>query len=302
MELQKNCEIDQLKLALRDKEHELSEMQKALDKFQHCTIDPQVVKNLHDQLSLTQRQLEEAVEELTKARNTHEIETIEIEELRAKLNEVTASNGKEIDRLNTEIYEFKAKNGTLLTELDIAKLKVHDLEINNRELRSVNQVRTFTQRHTAAFNLDSVMYELQRAKFPVGKWQSLSNHLSILYLGDSFRRNDVENLHELIRLWINVKKDSNPWITLVSAVDRTGEHDVAAELATAVFGVPLQGNMAKIRGAAAACDKILYHCCDCTSPVVAFDHTGFFKAIKFGYYQGRIEPRSGKRACNSNRG
>lgn len=111
--------MDQLKLALQNKEHELSEMQRALDKLQHQPVhephapaaDLQVVKNLQDQLSLTQRQLEEAVEELTKARNTHEIDTIEIEELRAKLKEVTTSNRKEIDLLNTEIYEFKAKMG-----------------------------------------------------------------------------------------------------------------------------------------------------------------------------------------------
>ena len=281
MALQKDREMDQLKLALQNKEHELFEMQKALDKLQHQPIpeprasaaDLQVVKNLQDQLSLTQRQLEEAVEELTKARNTHKIDTIEIEELRAKLNEVTATNGKEIDRLNTEIYEFKAKNVTLLTELDEAKLKVHDLEINNRELRSVNQVRAFTQRHTAAFNLDSVMYELQRAKFPVGRWESLSGCL-MTYLGTTLARDDTEHLHELIKSWVNSTKDSNPWITLVSAVDRTGEHDVAAELATTVFGVPLQGNMAKIRGVAAAHAKTLYHCCDCTSLVVAFYHTG----------------------------
>ena len=103
-----NREIDQLKLALRDKEHELSEMQTALDKLQHRPVpkphapaaDPQVVKNLHDQLSLTQRQLEETVEELTKAKNTH---ATHIGELRAKLNEVTASNKMEIDRLNTWI-------------------------------------------------------------------------------------------------------------------------------------------------------------------------------------------------------
>ena len=168
-----------MKLALRDKEHELSEMQTALDKLQHRpdpkphapAADPQVVKNLHDQLSLTQRQLEETVEELTKARNTH---ATHIGELRAKLNEVTASNRKEIDRLNTEIYEFKAKNETLSTKLDGAKSKVHELEINNRELimRRVNQGRTFTPlppRVTVVFNLDSVMYELQRVKFPVAK-------------------------------------------------------------------------------------------------------------------------------------
>lgn len=55
----------------------------------------------------------------------------------------------------------------------------------------------------------------------------------------SFARDDAEKLHELIESWVNSTKDSNQWITLVSAVDEIGEHDVAAELATAVFGVPL---------------------------------------------------------------
>ena len=245
--------MDQLKLALQNKEHELSEMQKALDKLQHQPIpeprapaaDLQIVKNLQDQLSLIQRQLEEAVEEVTEARNTHKIDTIVIEELRAKLNEVTTSNRIEIDLLNTEIYEFKAKNGKLLTELDAAKSKVHELEINNRELMTVSQVKTFTQRHTAAFNLDSVIYELQRAKFPVVYWEPLSRHLNTWYcLHTSFTSDDAEKLHGMIESWVNSTKDSNPWITLVSAVDRIGEHDVAAKLATAVFGVPLQGKMA----------------------------------------------------------
>ena len=246
-----------MKLALRDKEHELSEMQTALDKLQHRpdpkphapAADPQVVKNLHDQLSLTQRQLEEAVEELTKARNTHEIDTIEIEELRAKLNEVTASNRKEIDRLNTEIYEFKAKNETLSTKLDAAKSKVHELETNNRELimRRVNQGRTFTPlppRVTVVFNLDSVMYELQRVKFPVAKWIPLSIELELTHITYSMNiqfRDDARKLHGLISYWVDNTKDSDPWITLVKAVDRIGEHDVAAEIATAV-GVPQPGN------------------------------------------------------------
>ena len=59
--LQKDGEIDQLRLLLQDKEHELSQMQRALDKLQDQPVpkpqapaaDPQVVKNLQDQLSLT---------------------------------------------------------------------------------------------------------------------------------------------------------------------------------------------------------------------------------------------------------
>ena len=51
----------------------------------------------------------------------------------------------EIDRLNTGIYGFKAKNETLLTELAAVKSRVHELELNNRELmRRVNQVNRFT--------------------------------------------------------------------------------------------------------------------------------------------------------------
>ena len=254
--LQKDSEIDQLKLALQDKEHEVSQMQRALDKLQHQPVpkphapaaDTQVVKNLHDQLSLTRRQLEETVEELTKAKNTHEIDTIHIGELRAKLNEATALNRKESDRLNTGIYEFKAKNETLSTELDAAKSKVHELEINNREPGRVDQVRTFTQlppRVTAVFNLDSVMYELQRVEFPVAKWIPLSSELELMHVAYSVNaqlRDDVRKLHAVINYWVNNTKDSNPWITLVKAVDRVGEHSVAAKIAAAV-GVPYSGNI-----------------------------------------------------------
>ena len=90
--------------------------------------------------------------------------------------------------MNTEIYKFKAKNETLSTELDAAKSKVHELEINNRELRRVNQIRTFTPlspRVTVVFNLDSVVYELQRVKFPVAKWIPLSIELELIHIAHS---------------------------------------------------------------------------------------------------------------------
>ena len=258
MALQKDHEISQLKLVLQEKEHELSQMQKALDKLQHRPVpkprmralaaDPQVVKNLQDQLSSTERQLEDTVEELTKAKNTHEMDAIHIGELRARLTEATASNRKdneEIDRLNTEVHEFKAKNVTLSTELDAAKLKIHELEINNRELRRVSQVNTLPPRVTAAFNSISVKYELQRAKFPVTKWRQLCTELKLFRFVitiDTQFRDDASKLHGLIRSWVDNTKDSNPWSTLVKAVDRIGEHGVATELATAV-GVQHPGNV-----------------------------------------------------------
>ena len=55
-------------------------------------------------------------------------------------------------------------------------------------------------------------------------------------------RDDASKLHALIKCWMDNTADSNPWSMLVEAVDRIGEHDVAAELTT-VVGVSYPGNI-----------------------------------------------------------
>lgn len=125
--------------------------------------------------------------------------------------------------LNTGIYEFKAKNETLLTELDAAKSRVHQLELNNRELmRRVNQVNRFTplpSRVAVVFNLDSVIYELQRTKFSVANWKPLSIELNVAHIASSKNtqfRDDASKLHALIKCWIDNTADFDPWSTLVA--------------------------------------------------------------------------------------
>ena len=236
-------------------------MKKSLDKLQHQPVPKphapaagsQVIKNLQDQLSLTQKQLEETVEELTKAKNIHAVDTIHIGELRAKLDEVTASNRKkneEIGWLNTEIDGLKEKNVKLTAELNGLQSEIGNLVVTNIELaRRANEVKTLPpSRFTVAFNLDSAMDMLQRAKFPVAKWKALSFELNpvstvhVSFDNPLFNFGDGSKLHALIEYWINSIKYSDPWSVLVEAVDRIGEHDVAAELATAV-GVQHTGNI-----------------------------------------------------------
>ena len=99
-----------------------------------------------------------------------------------------------------------------MTELDAAKLRVHELELNYRELmRRVNQVNRFTPLPSRVADLDSVMYELQKTKFPVANWKPLSIELNVVHIASSKNtqfRDDASKLHALIKYWIQIRQHS----------------------------------------------------------------------------------------------
>ena len=93
------------------------------------------------------------------------------------------------------------------------------------------------------FDFNSVVFELQKARFPADKWQSLAGGLKIanvVPIIDADCRTSVGKLQELIRRWIqgSISTTGNQWDMLIDAVVMCDEPAVAQELATAV-GCPL---------------------------------------------------------------
>ena len=88
----------------------------------------------------------------------------------------------------------------------------------------------------ADFNIDSVLFQLQKAKFPSHKWKSLANGLLVASLVPNIEANSrdtVGMLQELIYQWVR-STDGDHWITLIDAVVMCDEPAVAQQLATAV--------------------------------------------------------------------
>ena len=92
------------------------------------------------------------------------------------------------------------------------------------------------------FDVNSVVFELQKARFPADKWQSLAGGLKIVNdvpIIDADCRTSVGKLQELIRRWVQGSRTTgNQWVMLIDAVVMCDEPAVAQELATAV-GCPL---------------------------------------------------------------
>ena len=85
--------------------------------------------------------------------------------------------------------------------------------------------------------MDTVLFELQRAKFPANKWQSLAIGLRQANAVDIIEydhRTAVGKLHALISRWVKSTTQPNQWITLVEAIVMCDEPAVARDLATAV--------------------------------------------------------------------
>ena len=85
------------------------------------------------------------------------------------------------------------------------------------------------------FDLDSVLYELQRLKFPAHKWRLLANSLrvgSVVDNIDADHRDVASKLQALVSHWVKNTTQHNQWITLVEAIVMCDECDVAEQLAT----------------------------------------------------------------------
>ena len=102
------------------------------------------------------------------------------------------------------------------------------------------------------FDLNNVLFELQRAKFPAEKWKSLANGLklaSAVHIIKADESDVVGKLQALISRWVKSTTQPNQWITLVEAIVMCDEPAVARDLATAV-GVdypPHSGTAALLR-------------------------------------------------------
>ena len=93
------------------------------------------------------------------------------------------------------------------------------------------------------FDVNSVVFELHKARFPADKWQSLASGLKMataVPIIDADCRTSVCKLLELIRKWVQGSSTTagNQWVMLIDAVVMCDEPAVAQELATAV-GCPL---------------------------------------------------------------
>ena len=87
------------------------------------------------------------------------------------------------------------------------------------------------------FDLESVLYELKRLKFPVHKWRLLANSLRVASVVDNIdadHRDVAGKLQAVISHWVKSTTQHNQWITLVEAIDTCFECGVAEQLATAV--------------------------------------------------------------------
>ena len=102
------------------------------------------------------------------------------------------------------------------------------------------------------FNLDNVLFELQKVKFPADKWKSLANGLRLASAVPIIKADEsdvVGKLQALISRWVKSTTQPNQWITLVEAIVMCDEPAVARDLATAV-GVdypPHSGTAALLR-------------------------------------------------------
>ena len=86
------------------------------------------------------------------------------------------------------------------------------------------------------FNLDNILYELQKVKFPAEKWKSLANGLrlaSAVPIIEADQRDTVAKLQALISRWLKRSMTSQP-NQLIEAIVMCDEPAVARDLATAV--------------------------------------------------------------------
>ena len=87
------------------------------------------------------------------------------------------------------------------------------------------------------FDLDSVLYELQRVNFPEHKWRQLASSLRVGSAADNIDynyRNSTGKLQAVVRHWMDNTTLHNQWITLVEAVIMCDERRRAKQLAKAV--------------------------------------------------------------------
>ena len=85
--------------------------------------------------------------------------------------------------------------------------------------------------------MNTVLFELQKAKCPAEKWKSLANGLklaSAVPIIEADQRDTVGKLQALISRWVRNTTQPNEWITLVEAIVMCDEPTVARDLATAV--------------------------------------------------------------------
>ena len=90
---------------------------------------------------------------------------------------------------------------------------------------------------TSGFDVDTVLFELQKAKFPAEKWKSLANGLrlaSAVPIIEADQRDTVGKLQALISRWVRSTTQPNQWITLIEAIVMCDEPVVARDLAIAV--------------------------------------------------------------------
>ena len=90
------------------------------------------------------------------------------------------------------------------------------------------------------FDVNSVVFELHKARFPADKWRSLASGLKMATAVptiDADCRTSVGKLQELIRRWVagsSTTSGMNQWVMLIDAVVMCDEPAVAQQLATAV--------------------------------------------------------------------
>ena len=109
----------------------------------------------------------------------------------------------------------------------------HMLLLYNYQYSSLPSAKT-------EFDVNSVVFELQKARFPADKWRSLAGGLKIanvVPIIDADCRTSIGKLQEL--RWVQGSSTTgNQWVVLIDAVVMCDEPAVARELATAV-GCPL---------------------------------------------------------------
>ena len=89
----------------------------------------------------------------------------------------------------------------------------------------------------SGFDVNNVLFELHKAKFPAEKWKSLANGLrlaSTVAIIEADHKDAVGKLQALISRWVRNATQPNQWITLVEAIVMCNEPTVARHLATAV--------------------------------------------------------------------
>ena len=97
------------------------------------------------------------------------------------------------------------------------------------------------------FNIDSVLFQLQKAKFPSHKWKSLASGLQVASLVPIIEANNVKDtvsmLQDLIYRWVG-STTGNQWVMLIDAVVMCDEPAVAQELAKSIGCPPWSGTTA----------------------------------------------------------